>query len=72
MSHTLFLRWQLSPYCITTSKAPWWDEHVLPAMKFLGPVPHGRSANTGEPSDWKPDQYGYTDFDDYHLAIYGA
>ena len=41
-------------------------------LRYEGRVPHGRSACTGEASDWEPDAFGYTDWDDYHLDVYGA
>lgn len=76
----LFIRNQVGPYvqaCPVLRKFPdgagWhWDEVFAPVMHTPAPVPHGRNDYTGEPSDWGPDAYGYTDFDDYHLAIYGA
>lgn len=75
---TAHIRNQLSPYCITVRKITvhrnmqFEDIHFEPAMHTPGPVPHGRHDHTGEPGDWGPDVYGYTDFDDYHLALYGA
>jgi hypothetical protein len=75
----VFLRQQLSPYCIPVWKRFTYRgtcaievEMLVPAMKAPTPVPHGRNVHTGEPGDWGPDKYGYTDFDDYHLAVYGA
>lgn len=76
---SLFIRQQLSPYChevvvhrVSPRGLPWTDWQVQPTMKLDGPTPHGRNDYTGNPDDWGPDVYGYTDFDDYHLAIYGA
>lgn len=37
-------------------------------IRYDAPVPLGRS----DDGVWEPDQYGYTDFDDFHLACYGA
>src|SRR5574337_9039 len=75
----MFIRDQFSPYCITVERLctmsngfQWYDEVIIPVMKFIGPVPHGRHDHTGSPNDWGPDQFGYTDFDDYHLNQYGA
>lgn len=75
---SIFIRQQLSPYCITVEgqvRVGDWThpiERVLPAMHTPAPTPHGRNSYDGGPDDWGPDEFGYTDFDDYHLAIYGA
>lgn len=47
-------------------------QELVRAYRYSGPVPQGRSDCTGQPSDWRPDAYGYTDFDDYKLAVFGA
>ncbi len=71
----MFIRKQLSPYCIGVWRtveyrgARYEAEIVEPAMHLPAPLPHGRNDHTG---CWGPNEYGYTDFDDYHLAIYGA
>lgn len=75
----LFIRKQLAPYChevvvhrLSPRGLPWTDYVNQPTLRYEGPVPHGRNAVTGEASDWGPNEYGYVDFDDYHLALYGA
>ena len=74
----MFLRDQMSPYHIEASRefrlsgCVFRDAITLAAMKLQGPTPHGRNACNGDASDWGPDEIGYTDFDDYHLAVYGA
>lgn len=77
----LFLRQQLSPYRLEVEvrrTSPrglvWTDQQIVPALHLEGPTPHGRNSHEGKPAgaDWGPDKFGYTDFDDYHLAIFGA
>jgi hypothetical protein len=67
----MFIRQQLSSYYIPNPN-PRAEQELIPAIRFVGPCPHGRSGFDDEGSVWGPDKYGYTDFDDYHLAIYGA
>lgn len=64
----MFIRQQFSAY--------WRIDHDTGEgehnIRFDSPLPHGRNDYTGKPSDWGPNSYGYTDFDDYHLTIFGA
>lgn len=76
---SLFLRHQLSPYCMTVIRnvqhqgRTFEVEKVVPCMKFVLPTPHGRYDDLDIPDTiWGLDKYGYNDFDDYHLALYGA
>ena len=71
----MFIRKQHSPYCVTATRVvtmpsgmQWEDDIIVPAMKFSSPAPQWRSAD----GVWGPDEYGYTEFDDYHLSQYGA
>ena len=71
----MFIRHQFAPYVIPMQGA-YVDQYGpsawTPSMHTPAPTPHGRNDYTGSPSDWGPDAVGYTDFDDYHLAIFGA
>lgn len=63
----MFIRQQFSPYCSEGVNGVFQSN-----LEYLGPCPHGRNGWTGTPDDWGPDEFGYTDFDDYHLAVFGA
>lgn len=47
-------------------------------MRYPSIMPHGGSWDARQEGDehdfwtWGKDEYGYWDFDDYHLEIYGA
>lgn len=76
---SLFLRQQLSPYCqqafrrVAYKGGTFLVERTEPCIKYEAPTPHGRYDDLSIPDTiWGIDQYGYNDFDDYHLAIYGA
>jgi hypothetical protein len=74
----LFIRKQYSPYCamvarkIRHSTFEYTVEEPHPCIRYEAITPQGRNEWMGWPDDWGPDAYGYTDFDDYHLALYGA
>lgn len=68
----MFLRHQMSAEFVPSS-----DDHyrrtgyeVVRAFKpeLGGPVPHGRC----DDHTWGRDRFGYCDFDDYYLTVYGA
>lgn len=74
----LFIRNQFGPYTLAVWKTQTYRgrqyeaEMVIPTFKFPACTPHGRHDTSGAPGGWGPDKFGYTDFDDYHLALYGA
>lgn len=73
------IRDQLSPYCITVRKVEHYrgvrydGDCVVQALRYKAFLPHGRYDDLSIPDTiWGVDRYGYNDFDDYHLALYGA
>lgn len=74
----MFIRKQLAPYRIECKvqvqfeglrfEGTRWE----PSIRYESPLPQYVNSYDGSPSSHGLDVYGYTDFDDYHLALYGA